>query len=132
MERLIERISKRRSTQAAMNSLAASMRNAELYCREYPPADIVQEVCRGFADVASRWQAFYASDLALMIRDTRQKLVAHKQRIEDLHAAVMTPARQDSVTNALRDPGWESVRASELRVGEPQGSIGIVIEARRA
>ena len=132
MERLIERISKRHSTQSAMSSVAAAMRSAEMYCREYPPADMVQEVCRGFADVASRWQAFYVSDLAAMITDTRQKLVAHRQRIEDLRAAVMTPSRQDSVKNILWGTGWESVRVSELRVGMSQGSIGIVIEARRA
>ena len=131
MERLIERISKHRSTQSAIRSLAAALRNAELYCREYPPADIVQEICRGFADVASRWQAFYASDLAAMIKDTRQKLIAHRQRIEDMRAAVLTASRQNRVKSILSGPSWESVRVSELRVGKSPGSIGIVIESRR-
>lgn len=132
MERLIEKISKQRSTQTVLTSLAAGLRSAESYCHEHPPADLVQEVCRGFADVASRWPAFYASDLAAMIRDTRQKLVAHRQRIEDLQAAVMTRSRQDCVRNVLRGPRWESVNVTELRVGESGGPIGIVIEARRA
>jgi ubiquinone/menaquinone biosynthesis C-methylase UbiE len=129
MEQLIEGISRRRSTQAAMTSLATAMRSAERYCRDHPPADMVQEVCRGFADVASRWKAFYATDLAAMIKDTRRKLVAHRHRIEDLRAAVMTPSRQNRVQNIFRGPEWGSVYVSELRVGQSQGSIGIVIEA---
>lgn len=132
MESLIERISQRHSTQSAMTSLAAAMRSAEIFCREYPPADMVQEICRGFADVAARWQAFFVSDLAAMITDTRQKLVAHRQRIDDLRAAVMTPSRQDVVSKILRGTGWVSVQVSELRIGKSQGSIGIAIEARRA
>ena len=72
-----------------MTKLDQCMRSAEDYCRARPPADIVQEVCRGLADVANRWQAYFPADLEAMLARTRQELVLHRQRITELRMAVL-------------------------------------------
>lgn len=130
MERLIGRIRRGTGLEEATKELASALNLADRFCNAYPPAKIVQEVCCGLADVARRWQAFYLRDLDAMMRDTRQKLLEHRLRIEDLRAAVLTSERQRRVRGILDQEPWQSPNISRLRVGLTQGSIGLVIEAR--
>lgn len=132
MESLVQSIARGHGMQQATTALAGALRKAERFCIDHPPAAIVQEVCRGLADVASRWQAYFPRDIAAMLRDTRHKLLEHRDRIEDLRAAVITPEREQRVCEILGRTPWQSLHTAELRVGAAQGSIGIVIEARRA
>ena len=131
MRQLIIKIRKQKSLEYAGKRLQSALVDAEQYCRAHPPAQIVHEVCTVLADTAHRWQSFHPGDLDRMLGDSRKRLIAHRQRINDLLAAVMSPERQDTVHACLRKPGWDGVSVEEVRVGSDSSPIGVLIQARR-
>jgi len=107
-----------------------SLAEAEAFCRAHPPATVVREICGGLAE---RWRASSAPGaLAVMLGEVERRLVAHRDRIESLLAAVLTPERAARVGACLGEPGWIDLALSELRAGAGQRPIGIRIGARRA
>ena len=113
----------------AANALGRALHEAQRFCHCHPPSATVQEVCHMLAEVGGRWQAYYVSDLHVLIRDTRNKLVEHKLRTEDLCAAVLTPQRHRRVRDILETAPWRLLGIDPLRVGAAKGSIGLVIDA---
>ncbi|MDH4047965.1 MAG: class I SAM-dependent methyltransferase [Gammaproteobacteria bacterium] len=131
MERLISRIARNKNPKWAMTRLDKSMRLAEAFCRANPPAGIVTEVCNGFTEVANRWQAYAPKNLQKMVVHTRTELVAHRQRITELRAAVIGGKRADLVRERLAAARWEEPEISTLCVGSASGPVGLMIRARR-
>lgn len=130
MGKLVEKISRRKGLQHAAGKLRAALTDAEAYCRDHPPAMIVREVCTVLAEAAQRWQAYDPGDLQTMLADSRTRLIRHRQRINDLLAAVLSDARQDLVRATLRDAEMGDIAFETLRVGSTDSPIGILIEAR--
>ena len=131
MRQLITKIRKQKSLEYAGKRLQSALVDAEQYCRAHPPAQIVHEVCTVLADTAHRWQSFHPDDLDRMLGDSRKRLIAHRQRINDLLAAVMSPERLATVRACLCKPGWNGVSVEEVRVGSDSSPIGVLIQARR-
>jgi hypothetical protein len=67
-----------------------------------------------------------------MLSDSRRRLLAHRQRIEDLRRAVLSPARLATLETLLSFPAWEDVGIAPLRAGSGNSLIGLLIRARRA
>jgi len=132
MRRFVSTIQKKKNLERPSEKLKSSLANAEQFCRDHPPANIVREVCTTLAETAQRWQAFHADDLDKMLQDSRKRLIAHRQRINDLLAAVITPAREELVRSRLQGPQWRDNSMSTMRIGSDESPIGLLIEARRA
>lgn len=132
MERLVKAIARNRRPDRPMAKLDATMRVAERYCREHPPAGIVREVCSGLADLANRWQHYRPQDLEQTVRHSRKQLLAHRQRLKDMEAAALTPERLARVREILGSPDWHALTIEPLIVGENRNEIGLVIRAQRA
>ena len=131
MGSLVEKIKESNDVQHAMSKLGSSLLEAENYCRGNPPAAVVQEVCSKIAHAASRRQAYDPDDLVKMLDDSQQRLTAHRQRINDLLSAVMTPDREEVVQMKLQSPHWQGLTFSTLQVGPDSSTIGTTISARR-
>ena len=131
MEKFIARISKGKSLSYAGRRLQAALVDAEAYRREHPPANIVTEVCTVIAETANRWQAYRPSDLANMLSDSRQRLIRHRQRINDLVNAVISPDRLQRVEQHLQAGCWSDTSIETLRAGVGRLPIGRLITSRR-
>ena len=131
MRRLVAKIQKQRNVQHSLSKLGSSLQKAEGYCNDNPPAAIVREVCTEIAHTAQRWQAYDPGDLVKMLDDSKQRLMAHRQRINDLLASVITSNREDVVHRILATSRWQGPSLETLRVGS-SSPIGIIISARRA
>lgn len=132
MDKLISQIRRKKDLRWSMAKLDRTMRSAEQFCRDNPPAGIVTETCNILADVANRWHAYYPADLVKMIENSKRELVAHRQRIKDLQSAVVSDEREQQLRDRLSAPDWEDVLLSTLRVGSAAGPIGLLISARRS
>lgn len=132
MGRFVAKARRRKDLAYAAQRLNAALQDAEEYCRRHPPANVVREVCTVLADTARRWQAFDPADLERMLSDSRRRLLAHRQRIEDLRRAVLSPARLATLETLLSFPAWEDVGIAPLRAGSGNSLIGLLIRARRA
>lgn len=132
MRQFVSKIKNRKSLRQPTEKLSFALSEAEQYCRDNPPAKVIREVCTVLAETAQRWQTFYADDLDKMLDDSQKRLIAHRQRINDLLAAVVSPAREEVVRNRLRQPEWEDASFFTMRVGSASSPIGILIKARRA
>ena len=132
MRQFVAAIRRRRRLQSATAKLRSALETAERYCAEQPPAKVVREVCTVLADIANRAGSFYVGDLERMLDDCSVRLTAHRQRIEDLNAAVLGPARQAMLRDRLTSPVWRDASFDELRVGSSGASIGLFIEVQRA
>ena len=132
MRLLISKIKKHKNVQHSMSKLKDSLQKAEDYWKENPPAAIVREVCTEISQVGQRWQAYDPNDLEKMLDDSKQRLIAHRQRMNDLLAAVMTYDRQEVVCKKLQTPNWLNMSLSIIRVGPASTTIGIIISALRA
>lgn len=132
MRRFVAKVAKAKKLDHAAERLGYALRDAEQYCRDHPPANVIREVCTVLAETAQRWQAYRAADLDRMLTDSRRRLIAHRQRINDLSAAVMSPARAEAVRRRLSEGPWEEVSVSDFRVGSTASPIGVMIKARRA
>ena len=131
MRLLVEEAKANRSVQHAMSELGTSLRKAEDYCRNNPPAAVVRNVCSKITHAAPRWQAYDPEDLVTMLDDSKQRLAAHRQRINDLLAAVMTPDREEIVRKKLQSSNWQAPTFSTLSVGPESSPIGTTISACR-
>ena len=131
MRRFVAERRRGRAPKRTAKELAAALAKAEQYCNAHPPADLVREVCTVIADTARRWQAYRLEDLDRMLSDSRSRLQAHRQRMSDLTAAILSPARLETVRRRLRRPAWQEISMAELRVGASASSVGMLIEARR-
>ena len=132
MRRFVAERRRGRAPKRAAKELAAALAKAEQYCNDHPPAALVREVCTVIADTARRWQAYRLEDLDRMLIDSRSRLQAHRQRMSDLMAAILSPARLEAVRRRLQPPAWQERSLAELRVGASASSVGMRIEARRA
>jgi len=132
MRLFVSKIKKRKSLQIAAQKLNVALSEAEQYCRENPPAKIIREVCVTIADTAQHWQKFHANDLDKMLDDSQKRLIAHRQRINDLLTAVISPAREEIIRSRLQQQKWQDASFLTMRVGTGSSPIGILIEARRA
>lgn len=132
MRRFVAKAAKGRTLDHAAERLRGALKEAEQYCRDHPPANIIREVCTVLAETARRWHAYRATDLDRMLTDSRQRLIRHRQRIDDLSAAVMSPHRLDAVRRRLQPPRWDGASFSPLRAGSTASPIGVMITARRA
>jgi len=132
MRLLISKIKKHKNVQHAMSKLQDSFQKAEGYCKEHPPAAIVREVCTEISRVGLRWQAYDPNDLEKMLDDSKQRLILHRQRINDLRAAVMTSDRQEVVCKKLQPPNWLNMSLSTISIGPASTIIGNIISALRA
>ena len=132
MEKFVARIARGRNPSFAERQLQAALTDAEAYCREHPPAKIVGEVCTVIAATANRWRAYRARDLARMLSDSRQRLLRHRQRINDLVAAVITPDRLEQLGARLNGPGWNRAAVEPFAAGAGQSPIGLLITAERS
>ncbi len=128
MTELVTRVQRGRKPGLTMNRLDKSMRAAEAFCRDHPPADIVREVCRGLADTANRWQAYDPDDLGRMVEHSRRQLQAHRQRILDLVDAVLTSERRAVIEASLVPPAWASCSIETLTAGQGGTPIGLLID----
>ena len=131
MEKFVARISKGKSLSFARQQLQATLADAEAYCREHPPAKVVVEVCTVIAESANRWQAYRPADLAHMLADSRQRLIRHRQRINDLVNAVMSPDRLVRVERRMQAGCWSDTSIEPLRAGVGKSPIGLLITSRR-
>lgn len=131
MEKFVARIKKGKKLSYAGQRLQAVMVDAEAYCREHPPANIVTEVCTVIADSANRWQAYRPDDLSRMLADSRQRLIRHRQRINDLIDAVMSPERLQRAEQCLQGDAWTATSIAPLVAGAEQVPIGLLISSRR-
>lgn len=131
MEKFVARIRKGKSLSNAGQRLQAALADAEAYCREHAPARVVTEVCTVIAESANRWQAYRPGDLAQMLADSRQRLIRHRHRINDLIGAVMSPERLQRVEQRLLGAGWSDVAIEPLRAGVEALPIGLLITSRR-
>jgi len=131
MRQLVGEVKERGSVQHAMSELGTSLRKAEDYCRDNPPAAVVQDVCTKIAHAAPRWQAYDPDDLVNMLDDSKHRLAAHQQRINDLLAAVLTPEREEIVRKKLQTSNWQAPTFSTLCVGTESSPIGTTISALR-
>ena len=131
MDQLVKRLKRGKSPGLAMTRLDKSMRAAEAFCREHPPAHIVVEVCSGLADTANRWQAYDPNDLDTMVKNSRHNLRGHRQRILDLGDAVVTPERLSRIRERLEGAAWDAVDIETMTAGSG-GPIGLIIEATRS
>ena len=132
MRQFIGKINKRKKLEYAAKRLNSALASAEKYSRDHPPATVVREVCTVLAETAQKWQAYHLADLDHMLTDCRMRLIAHRQRINDLRSAVMSPARVDAVRNRLERPQWHSVSLTTMCVGSTESPIGLMITACRA
>lgn len=132
MRLLVAKIKKHKNTQHSLSKLGNSLHRAEDYCNENPPATVVRKVCTEIAHVAQRWQAYYPNDLVKMLDDSKRRLMAHRQRINDLLASVLTSDREELVRNKLRAPCWQRLSLETLHVGSASSPIGTIISASRA
>ena len=132
MSRFVGKIKKRRNLKHATQKLGNALAEAEQYCIDHPPAKVIREVCTVIAETAQNWQAFRTQDLDKMLSDSRSRLIAHRQRINDLLAAVITPDREEIIRSHLRQPNWENASFLSLNIGSASSPIGTLIEARRA
>jgi len=132
MARLVARLQRGKSPGLAMNRLDKSMRAAEAFCREHPPANIVTEVCRGLAETANRWQAYNPADLKSMVEHSRRELAAHRERIVDLGDAVVTAERQQRLEERLGGRAWRDSVIETMTAGVGDGPIGLLIDAVRS
>lgn len=130
MQRFAGALGRGRRPDTAMAKLDETMRAAEAYCRQHPPADIVTELCRAFAELANGWQQYRPQDLARTVEHNRRELLAHRQRLRDMESAALTPARLEIVRRCLAGPAWEELTVEPLVVGA-RGEIGVAIRARR-
>lgn len=131
MNTFVARQRRQKDMQYSVQMLNESFAEAYEFCAKHPPAKVVQEVCRGFAEIANRWQAYDPADLARMLREAEQRLVDHRSRIQSLLGAVMTTPRLQAARELLSQGSWQSTTMSEVRVGEGPSEIGIHIRARR-
>jgi ubiquinone/menaquinone biosynthesis C-methylase UbiE len=131
MHQFVARVKKGRGLQRTTENLRVSLTEAEAFCRTHPPANVVQEVCTTIAETAQRWQAYRASDLESMLNDSQTRLIRFRQRINDLSAAVLTPARIDLLRSRLCKPQWDRVGISPLQVGATANTLGLHITASR-
>ena len=131
MEKFLARVKKGKGLSYAGQRLQAVMVDAEAYCREHPPAKIVTEVCSVIADTANRWQAYRPDDLVKMLADSRQRLIRHRQRINDLIRAVMSPERLQDVERRLGGAAWSSTSIAPLHAGAGEVPIGLLITSQR-
>jgi ubiquinone/menaquinone biosynthesis C-methylase UbiE len=132
MRLFVSKIRKHKSLKHTTEKLSFALSKAEQYCRDNPPATVIREVCSVLAETAQRWQAYHADDLDKMLDDSQKKLIAHRQRINDLLAAVISPAREELVRSRLQQQKWRDASFLTMRVGSGSSPIGILIEARRA
>lgn len=131
MEHFVARLGKGKKPSNAAQRLQAALADAERYCRDHPPAKVVVEVCTVIADSASRWQSFRPDDLARMLADARARLIHHRQRINDLSNAVVTPERLRSIETILQSTRWREHEIVALRAGSAERPIGLQITAQR-
>lgn len=131
MERLVKTVARKRRPERAMAKLDATIRVAEQYCRQHPPAGIVREVCNGLADLANHLQSYRPQDLAGTVRHSRNELLAYRQRLKDMEAAALTPERIVRVRGILNGCKWEALAIEPLKIGGSREEIGLVVRARR-
>ncbi len=132
MAKLVARIRRGKNPGLAMTRLDKSMRAAEDFCRQHPPANIITEVCSGLADTANRWQAYDPADLHTMVEHSRRALVAHRQRILDLGDSVLQPEREATVRARLTASSWQSFDIVPFVAGSGDDPVGLLIDALRA
>lgn len=132
MNKFVERQRKRKDFTYSRDMLTASFSEAEDYCRDHPPAEIVRELCGEFSNLLNRGFADRPADLAKKLTLARQRLISHRDRIRSLVAAVMTPDRIESIKTALEEPAWTGLSMDEIRVGTNESPIGLGIRAQRA
>lgn len=132
MRQFIGKIEKRKKLESAGKRLNSALASAEKYSRDHPPATVVREVCTVLVETSQRWQAYHPADLDHMITDCRMRLIAHRQRINDLRSAVMSPARLHAVRNRLEQPQWHGASFTTMCVGSTESPIGLMITACRA
>ena len=132
MDRFVARIKKRKNPEYAAQRLTAALAEAEGYCRTNPPSNVIREVCTVLAETARNWQAYRPVDLERMCNDSRKRLLAHRQRINDLLAAVLSPARIHAIRSRLQRPEWEDLSITTMRTGASASTIGLLITACRA
>ena len=130
MEKFTARIRKGKSPSHAGQRLQAVLVDAEAYCRQNPPATIVTDVCTVIAETANRWQAYRPDDLFHMLTDSRRRLIRHRQRINDLIGAVMSPKRLQRVEQRLKGPAWSDTSIAPLRAGVGKSPIGLLITSQ--
>ncbi len=131
MEKFIAKVRRGKNPSYAGQRLQAVLADAERYCREHPPAKVVTEVCTVIAESANRWQAYRPDDLVHMLADSRQRLIRHRQRINDLIGAVMSPDRLERVAACLQGTGWLETSILPLRAGANEVPIGLLITSQR-
>lgn len=132
MRSFAEHARQSRDAQAALRRLNESFARADVFCRANPHAGIVREVCGEFGRAAARSKSYAPGELARSVATAERRLVAHRDRIESLLAAVMTPSRVDCLRNRLGQAPWEALSIETLRVGTGDSPIGLWIEARLA
>jgi SAM-dependent methyltransferase len=132
MRTFAERIERRQDMNESLGLLSESFDRAKAFCRAHPPASVVREVCDEFLQAARRWQAYGPQGLAQLTETAERRLDAHRDRIQSLLAAVMTPRRIERARGRLEAAPWQSLDLAELCVGARQSPIGLLIEARLA
>ena len=131
MERFVASIRKGKKPNYVGQRLQAALADAENFVRDHPPAKVITEVCTVIAESASRWQAYRPDDLANMLADSRRRLIRHRQRINDLTNALMSPDRLQRVEQHLQAAGWLDTSVEPLCAGADAKPIGLLIRSRR-
>ena len=119
----------RRLLDSKTDRLRQSLQHAEEFCSRHPPADIVWNVCSVIADTAQNANRYRPEDLLLMLEDSTRRLEAHRSRIKDMNAAVITEPRRVRVLEKLQAPPWIDATSSSWCVGRVASPIGILFEA---
>jgi SAM-dependent methyltransferase len=132
MKNLIDRHRRHKDIRYSLDNLYAVFADAEQYRRKHPPAVIVSEVCREFAQTVDRLRQVRPDDLERMIKTAEHRLFAHKNRIRSMRSAVMTPDRLAATQKKLAKLGWSDIEIDEMRVGASNSPIGLRISATLA
>jgi ubiquinone/menaquinone biosynthesis C-methylase UbiE len=119
-----------RKVERATRALTAALKTAEAYCREKPPATLVNDLCAGILEVANHWQRYRPEDARQWLKENRKRLRAFAQRTRDLQEASLDDARQAEIVDLLARPPWTGAALSPLVVGASDSPVGLCIEAQ--
>jgi len=116
----------------ARATAAAAVQQAQKAAARLASRGIVDEVTAGLAQVLKRPTAYRPDDLRAMLADSRQRLTAHRARMQALIGAALDAARLETVQRCLQQPDWRDLRIEPFEAGASRSRIGLAITARRA
>ena len=131
MREVITALQRGRKLKRAVDRLDPALRRSEQFCAEHPPATMVRQICSSFVQVVRNAGAYSPAAIEHMLEHNVEAMRGHRQRIRELLAARLTPARQAEVQSVLEGPDWRECRLTDLHVAGGTQLVGVAIAATR-